>query len=120
MADQKASPATIDDYIARCPADARPILNELRAVIHAAAPQAVETISYLMPAFAQNGILVWFSLRKDYIGFYPKGSGVTAFQGELSAYKVTKGSIHFPLNRPMPHDLITRIVKYRLAENLKK
>ena len=110
----------IDEYIALFPAETQKILQEIRATIHAAAPGAAETISYQMPAFAQKGILVYFAARNNYIGFYPTSSGTQAFQQELSAYEYTKGTVKFPLDKPLPLDLIAKIVKFRLTENLKK
>ena len=120
MEEKKAPPKTIDEYIASCSPDVQPILNKIRATIHEAAPQAVEKISYQMPGFYLKGMLVWFAAFKDHISFFPTGEGVAAFKDELSAYKIAKGTIQFPLDQPIPYDLITRIVKYRVAENLKK
>ncbi len=120
MQTKKSAPTTIDEYISQYPPDVQRILTKLRAVIRKAAPQATEKISYRMPGFHLNGQLVWFAVQKGYIGFYPTGSGVSAFQKELAAYEQTKGSIHFPLDKPMPYALITKIVKFRVAENLKK
>ncbi len=120
MEEKKAAPKTIDEYIARCSPEVQPILNQIRATIHAAAPQAVEKISYQMPGFYLKGMLVWFAAFKDHVSFFPTGAGVAAFKEELSAYKIAKGTIQFPLNQPIPYDLITRIVKYRADENLKK
>lgn len=120
MDGNKASFTSIDEYIALFPPDIQEILQQMRATIHAAAPQAQEMISYQMPAFAQKGILVYFAARKDYIGFYPTSSGTEAFSQELSGYEYTKGTIKFPLDKPLPQDLITKIVKFRLAESLKK
>ncbi len=113
---------TIDEYTAHCPEDIQQRLQTVRATIHAAAPAAQECISYQMPAFAQHGILVYFAAQKDYIGLYPTASGVAAFQQELdqAGFKGTKGAIHFPNDQPLPLDLITRIVKFRLAENLQR
>ena len=111
---------TIDEYIAASPAEVRPLLQEVRAAIHAAAPEAEERISYGMPAFAQNGILVYFSARKKHIGFYPTPSGIEAFKAETARYVSTKGALQFPLDEPLPLDLIGRIVKFRLAENIAK
>jgi uncharacterized protein YdhG (YjbR/CyaY superfamily) len=113
-------PTTIDEYISQCPAGVQDVLEQIRAVIKKSAPKAVERISYQMPAFYQNGILVWFGVHKHHIGFYPTGSGIEAFQKELSGYKHAKGSVQFPLAGPMPLALIRRIVKFRIAENLKK
>ncbi len=120
MQEKKGDPTTIDEYIAQYPEDVQRILGQIRAVIREAAPDASERISYQMPGFYQNGNLVWFGVHKHHIGFYPTGSGVAAFREELSAYKGAKGSVQFPLDKPVPYDLIARIVKYRVAENLKK
>ncbi len=116
--DSKAT-SSIDEYIAACPAEIQKSMKEMRAIIRAAAPDAEEKISYRMPAFAQNGILVWFAAFKDHIGFYPKGSGIQAFEKELAGYETSKGTIRFPLSKPLPRRLITKIVKYRITENLK-
>lgn len=120
MQDKKGPPTTIDEYIAQCPEGVQPVLSRIRAVIKESAPEAVEKISYQMPAFYLNGSLVWFGLHKHHIGFYPKGTGVEAFKEELSRYKTTKGAVQFPLDEPMPYELISKIVKFRAAENLKK
>src|SRR2546423_5605675 len=109
--------ASMDAYIAAAPPDRRALLEQLRAAIRAAAPEAEETISYNMPAFAQNGTLVYFATMKNHIGFYPTASGIAAFQVELAAYAGTKGAVRFPLNRPLPVDLIQRIVRFRVEEN---
>jgi uncharacterized protein YdhG (YjbR/CyaY superfamily) len=110
---------SIDEYIAACPEDVQAILQELRATIRAAAPDAEERISYQMPAFALNGILVYFAAFKNHIGFYPTSSGIEAFRQELSVYEGSKGAVRFPIGEPLPKDLISRIVRYRVAENLK-
>jgi uncharacterized protein YdhG (YjbR/CyaY superfamily) len=120
MAETKGRPNTIAEYIAQCPADVQPILNEIRAVIKASAPDAVEKMSYQMPAFYQKGILVWFGAHAHHIGFYPTGAGIEAFKEELSPYQTSKGAVQFPLDKPMPYELIGKIVKYRVAENLNK
>jgi uncharacterized protein YdhG (YjbR/CyaY superfamily) len=120
MEEKKDQPTTIDDYIAQFPQDVQQILNRLRSVIQESAPQAVERISYQMPAFYLKGNLVYFGVHKHHIGFYPTGSGVEAFKEELSAYKGSKGAVQFPFDKPIPYDLISRIVKFRVAENLKK
>jgi uncharacterized protein YdhG (YjbR/CyaY superfamily) len=111
---------SIDEYITAFPAETQKILQEVRATIKAAAPEAQEKISYQMPAFTLNGNLVYFAAFKNHIGFYPTPTGVEAFAQDLACYKGAKGSVQFPLDRPMPVDLITKIVKYRAAENLKK
>ncbi len=109
--------ASIDAYIAAAPLDRRAMLNELRAAIHAAAPEAEETISYGMPAFAQGGTLVYFAALKNHIGFYPTANGIEAFQEELAVYESSKGAVRFPLERPLPLELIGRIVRFRVEEN---
>jgi uncharacterized protein YdhG (YjbR/CyaY superfamily) len=120
MKGDKPAYHTIDEYIGLFPAETQKILQELRAVIHAAAPGAVEKISYQMPAFALKGNLVYFAAWKDHIGFYPTSSGTQAFQQELSAYETSKGTVKFPIDQPLPLDLVSRIVKFRVEENLKK
>ena len=119
MNNSKAKFSSIDEYIATFPEDTQALLETVRATIKAAAPDAEEKISYGMPAFAQKGKgnLVYFAKNKDFIGLYPASSGVPqAFKDELSRYKCTPGSIHLPISEPLPLDLITRIVRYRLAE----
>ena len=110
----------IDSYIAGFPEDIRNLQTELRAVIKQAAPEATEKISYSMPTFYQHGNLVHFAAYKNHVGFYPAASGIEAFKAELSAYKWSKGTIQFPLGKPLPVDLITRIVQFRLEENRQK
>ena len=110
----------IDQYIAGFPEEHRKKLEILRETIRQAAPGAEEDISYSMPAFKQNGILVYYAAYKNHIGFYPTGSGIVAFMSELSDYKWSKGTIQFPLDRPLPLPLITKIVKFRVEENLNK
>ena len=113
-------PTDIDAYISGYPEAIRKLLQEIRDTIKKAAPQAEEVISYGMPAFRQNGMLVWYAAFKNHIGFYPIPSGIEAFKDELSAFNGTKGSIHFPLDKPLPVDLISRIVSFRLTENMIK
>jgi len=113
-------PDNIDDYIAGFPAEVQELLEQVRLTIKNEAPQAEEVISYGMPAFKLNGILVWFAAYKNHIGFYPHSTGIVAFKKELSGYKGAKGSVQFPLNRPLPLNLIAEIVKYRIEENLHK
>jgi uncharacterized protein YdhG (YjbR/CyaY superfamily) len=96
------------------------ILQQVRATIKEAAPDAEETISYKMPAFKQNGILVWFAAFKRHIGFFPKVSAIEAFREELSGYELSKGTIRFPLDKPVPLDLVKRIVAFRVKENSAK
>jgi uncharacterized protein YdhG (YjbR/CyaY superfamily) len=109
---------TIDEYIATFPADVQKILKEVRAVIKDAAPEASEKISYQMPTFFLFGNLVHFAAFKNHIGFYPAPRGIEEFQKELSVYKGAKGSVQFPLDQPMPLDLISRIVKFRVKDNM--
>lgn len=113
-------PATIDEYIASFPKDVQAVLQQVRKTIKKAAPEAEESIAYGLPAFTLNGPLVYFGAFKGHIGFYATPTGHEAFQKELSPYKQGKGSVQFPLDQPMPLDLITRIVKFRVAENLAK
>lgn len=110
---------TIDEYIALFPEEVQKILQELRLTIQSSAPEATEKISYQMPTFFLKGNLVHFAAHPHHIGFYPTPSGIEAFQGELSAYKSSKGAVQFPLDQPLPLDLIARVVKFRVAENLK-
>jgi len=119
MPAKKSPPTTIDEYIAQCPNDVQPILQEIRAVIKKSAPRAVEKISYGMPGFYLNGNLVWFGAFKHHIGFYPKESVFDVFQDELAPYKHVKSTLQFPLAKPIPYALIRKIVKFRVAENLK-
>lgn len=111
---------SIDAYISMFPPDVQEILNRLRDVIKESAPGAEEKISYQMLTFALHGNLVHFAAYKNHIGFYPAASGIEAFKDELSQYKGAKGSVQFPIEKPLPYDLISRIVKYRVAENLRK
>jgi uncharacterized protein YdhG (YjbR/CyaY superfamily) len=117
---EKKQYSNIDEYIAGFPDNVRSILEELRQVIKKAAPAAQETISYGMPAFKLKGILVYFAAYKSHIGFYPTGSGVAAFKEELTPYAVSKGTIRFPLDKPLPLSLVEKIVKYRVLEVSKK
>jgi uncharacterized protein YdhG (YjbR/CyaY superfamily) len=108
-----------DDYIASFPLETQVILTEVRSTIQKAAPDAEESISYAMPTFKLNGKpLVYFAGYKNHIGFYATPTGHEAFEKELSVYKQGKGSVQFPINEPMPLDLIARITKFRVEENL--
>ncbi len=120
MDQRKSKYTTIDEYIAQCPQEVQPMLNKIRAVIKESAPGAVERISYQMPGFYLKGMLVWFAALKHHIGFYPTPAGIDAFEEELSAYRSTKGAVQFPLDKPIPYDLIAKVVKFRVAANLKK
>ncbi len=109
----------IDEYIAQFPEDIQKILQQIRSVIKEVAPNATEKISYQMPTFYLNGNLVHFAAFKTHIGFYPVPSGIEKFKEELSHYKGGKGSVQFPLDQPIPYDLIRRITLFRVEENLK-
>jgi uncharacterized protein YdhG (YjbR/CyaY superfamily) len=109
---------TIDEYIATFPEKTQRILQELRRTIREAAPQAEETISYRMPAFRLNGILVWLAAFRDHIGFFPKASAIEVFREELGDYETSKGTVRFPLDKPIPAELVRKIVEYRVKENL--
>ncbi len=115
-----AKPKNIDEYIARFPEDVQSALEKVRATIKKAAPKAEEIISYQMPAFKYYGNLVYFAGWKNHIGFYPIPTAMRAFEKELSVYDGAKGSVKFPLDKPMPLGLISRIVKFRMKENLEK
>lgn len=119
MDGKKDRPTTIDEYIAQYPQDVQQVLLKIRAVIKESAPQAVEKISYQMPAFHLKGYLVGFAAHTHHIGLYPTPSGIEAFTDELSAYQSSKGAVQFPLDEPMPLELIRKIVKFRVAENQK-
>ena len=113
-------PRTIDEYIAGYPPDVQAILQKIRAIIRKAAPGAEEAIKYRLPTFILSGNLVHFGAFKKHIGFYPTPSGTEKFKRELSAYQGAKGSVQFPLDKPIPYDLITRIVEFRVKETLEK
>jgi len=114
------SPKNIDEYIANFPVDVQDILNQVRATIKKAAPEAEEGIKYQIPTFILNGNLVHFAAFKNHIGFYPTPSGIEAFKHELSGFKSAKGSVQFPIEKPMPLDLISKIVTFRVAESKAK
>ena len=111
---------TIDAYIAACPEAIQKKLQELRTTIKASAPDATEKISYQIPTFYLKGNLVHFAAYTDHISFFPTSSGREAFKQELSIYPGGKGTIRFPIDKPLPLELIGRIVKFRVAENLKR
>jgi uncharacterized protein YdhG (YjbR/CyaY superfamily) len=112
--------SNIDEYISGYPEDVQVTLEKLRQVIKKAAPGAQEAISYGMPAFKLNRVLVYFAAQKSHIGFYPTSSGISAFKSELSSYDTSKGTVRFPFSRPLPFKLIEKIVKFRLNEVLGK
>ena len=118
--EEKKQTTTIDDYINQYPEDVRVVLEELRYVIKEEAPDATEKISYQMPTFYLNGNLVHFAVQKNHIGFYPASSGVAAFKEELTDYKTSKGAIQFPLTKPIPYELVRRIVRFRVEEAKQK
>lgn len=112
---------TIDVFISTYPSEIQTILQKIRATIHRSAPGAEEVMAYGIPTFKLNGRnLVHFSAFKEHIGFYPTPTGIEAFKKELSAYEGAKGSVKFPLGKPIPYALITRIVKFRVKEELEK
>jgi uncharacterized protein YdhG (YjbR/CyaY superfamily) len=113
-------PENIDEYIGGFPNDIQEILEKIRMTIQKAAPDAKEKISYSMPAFDQNGIVVYFAAFKNHFGLYALPTGHEVFKDELSSYKSGKGSVQFPFSKPIPYDLITRIVKFRVKENMEK
>jgi uncharacterized protein YdhG (YjbR/CyaY superfamily) len=120
MKEAKTAYESTDEYISRFPSEVQAILNQLRKVIKESAPEAREKISYQMPTFDLHGNLVHFAAYQKHIGFYPGASGIEAFQQELSAYKGAKGSVQFPIEKPLPYELISRIVKFRVAQNIEK
>jgi len=115
--DPKKQYRDIDEYISTFPPEVRRILQQLREAIKESAPEAKEVISYQMPAFRQKGILVWFAAFRDHIGFFPKASGIEAFRDQLGSYEISKGTIRFPLNEPIPIGLVKEIVKFRAKED---
>jgi uncharacterized protein YdhG (YjbR/CyaY superfamily) len=118
MENNKAGFTSIDEYIAAFPKEIQKILEEVRATINAVAPDAEEKISYQMPTFTLKGNLVHFAAFKNHIGFYPTPTGIDKFKKELSVYEGAKGSVQFALEKPIPYDLISKIVKFRVKENL--
>ena len=120
MQTSRSTPKTIDEYIAGFPDDVQRLLEQMRRTIREAAPQAQEAIKYQMPTFVFHGNLVHFAAFKGHIGFYPTPSGIEAFEQELSAYERSKGTIRFPLEGPIPYDLVRKIVELRVRENLER
>jgi uncharacterized protein YdhG (YjbR/CyaY superfamily) len=112
--------ADVDEYVSRYPKNVQALLKKLRETIRKAAPAADERISYGIPTFALQGNLVHFAGYKAHIGFYPGAVGIAAFRKELAAWKLSKGTVQFPLDEPLPLPLITRIVKHRVKQNLSK
>lgn len=120
MSEIKKGFNTVDEYITLFPEEVQSILNELRKVIREEAPDAEEKISYKMPTYYLNGNLVHFAAWKNHIGFYGTPSVGKHFNEELAEYKTSKGTIQFPLDKPLPHDLIRKIVRFRVEEKLEK
>ena len=112
-----APPSTIDGYIRGFPRDVQDKLSDLRSTIRRAAPDAVEKIAYRMPTFYQKKNLVHFAAYEHHIGFYPAASGIAAFKDEMTGYVTSKGAVQFPIEEPLPLELVARIVKFRIAEN---
>ena len=117
---EQPKPENIDQYIANFPIETQKLLQQIRETIHKAVPEAKEVISYGMPAFKQNTVLVYFAGYAKHIGFYPTGSGIEAFKEEFTQYKWSKGAVQFPLNKPLPLDLITRITRFKAERDLEK
>lgn len=117
---QKQEIKDVDSYISEFPKPVQEMLETLRTVIRKAAPKAEEVISYQMPAYKLDGMLVYFAAYKQHIGFYPMASPIEVFKKDLSPYKTSKGAIQFPLNKALPKSLISKIVKYRVEENKEK
>jgi uncharacterized protein YdhG (YjbR/CyaY superfamily) len=120
MKTPKQEITAIDQYIREFPEPIQALLSELRSTIRHAAPQATEKISYQMPTFYLNGNLVHFAAYPHHIGFYPTPGGITAFQDELKQYKTSKGAIQFPIDQPLPLNLVKQIVEFRIRENSAK
>ncbi|HMK18676.1 MAG TPA: DUF1801 domain-containing protein [Chitinophagaceae bacterium] len=120
MEKAKVVPETVDQYIGAFPADVKKRMQQLRKTIKAAAPKADELISYQMPGYKYFGMLVYFAAYKNHIGFYPGAGGVLEFYKKLSSFKSAKGSVQFPHDRPIPYDVISKIVKFRVKQNEEK
>ena len=120
MRTNQTAPKNIDEYIAGFPNDVQEILEKIRMTIRKAAPDAEETIKYQIPTFTLKGNLVHFAAYKKHIGFYPAPRGIEKFKNELSVYEGAKGSVKFPLDKPIPFALISKIVKFRVKENLER
>jgi uncharacterized protein YdhG (YjbR/CyaY superfamily) len=120
MISSKNIAADVNEYIAGFPKEVQVLLQTIRATIKKAAPNAVETISYQMPAYKYYGMLTYFAGYKNHIGFYPGAGGIAAFKKELSVYKGAKGSVQFPHDRPLPLGLVGKIVKFRVEQNIEK
>ena len=117
MDSSKKIPRTIDEYMADFPAEARAIMQRMRELILQIAPEATEKISYGIPTFVLGKNLVHFAAYEHHIGFYPSSSGIAHFAEELKEYETSKGTVRFPLDKPIPYDLVRRITEFRVAEN---
>ncbi|ADQ78901.1 Domain of unknown function DUF1801 [Paludibacter propionicigenes WB4] len=120
METDKIQAKNIDEYIANFPTDIQKMLDLIRQTIINNAPEASEIISYGMPAFKFHGMLVYFAAYKNHIGFYPGASGIEAFKEDIKAFKNAKGTVQFPIDKPLPLDLISKIVQFRVTENTEK
>lgn len=120
MATRRPVAATIDEYIAAFPPGVQVVLQQVRQAVRDAAPQAEEAISYQIPAYRQHGVLVYFAAFKNHVGFYPPVDGDAALEAAVARYAGPKGNLKFPLDEPMPLELIGRITRHRLAQNLAK
>lgn len=118
--DEKTKWNSIDEYISNFPDEIQSILEKIRTVIKKNAPDAIEVISYQMPAFKLEGILVYFAAHKEHIGFYPTSSGIEMFKNKLAGFTTSKGAVQFPLDKPVPYELIGKIVQFRVKENLER
>ncbi len=120
-AKRSAAPKDMDEYLARVPEPARSTLNKMRALIRSVAPsEATETISYGMPAFKYKGVLVWFAAFSNHCSLFPGSSVIEAFKNELKGFSTSKGTIHFPVDKPLPAALVKKLVKARVAQNEQK
>ena len=117
MDSSKKTPQTIDEYMADFPAQAQAVMGRMRALIHEIVPEATEKISYGIPTFVLGENLVHFAAYQHHIGFYPTSSGVAHFEDELKDYETSRGTVRFPLDKPIPYDLVRRITEFRAAEN---
>jgi len=120
MKNTQPSAKTIDEYISNLPAATREVMQQIRDTIRSAAPDASEAMAYQIPTFVLNGNLVHFGAFEKHIGFYPTPTGIAQFKSELKDYVHAKGSVQFPLDKPIPYDLIDRITRFRVIENLSK
>ncbi len=120
MLASKNPPKTIDEYIALYPEEVQKLLQKLRETIHETAPEATEAMAYGIPTFKLNGNLVHFGGFKNHIGFFPGAEGIEVFSKELTGYVQSKGTVQFPLDKPIPYDIVKKIVKFRVSQQLEK